>query len=293
MNSNLDSKDARIGILVEKLGSKLNNFQVVDKQGELIGQVKELVLDLNRQLNLVVTRTNTDSPQQFCLISKLIERIDPANKLVVVSIYSSQIEQLPKHTTTDTATDAVDFEHSSDQVRATKEEQPLAEMSSSMNSSDLPVSRNPLEEEVLEEEVIRLLAERLVINRNQRKVGEVVVRKVIETRTLQVPVRYEKLVVEQVNPEYKQLAEIDLRVEDNLATLPETQVNGFNSSKDTDLNNQRVVSGTFNSPQVASLILQAIAKERQHGCQQVRVKILVEDAVRQQTYQEWMDRCSN
>ena len=46
----------------------------------------------------------------------------------------------------------------------------------------------------------------------QRKVGEVIVRKEIETRMVQieVPVRYEKLIVEQVSPEHKQLAEIDL-----------------------------------------------------------------------------------
>jgi len=44
-------------------------------------------------------------------------------------------------------------------------------------------------------------------------VGEVIVRKVIETRMVevQVPVRHEKLIVEQVSPERKQLAEIDLR----------------------------------------------------------------------------------
>ena len=43
--------------------------------------------------------------------------------------------------------------------------------------------------EVLEDELIRLLGERLVIDRSKRKVGEVIVRKEIETRMVQVPVR--------------------------------------------------------------------------------------------------------
>jgi len=66
--------------------------------------------------------------------------------------------------------------------------------------------------EILSEELIRLLGERVVVDRNKRKVGEVIVRKVIETRMVQVqvPVRHEKLIVEQVSPERKQLAEIDL-----------------------------------------------------------------------------------
>jgi len=65
--------------------------------------------------------------------------------------------------------------------------------------------------EILSEELIRLLGERVVVDRNKRKVGEVIVRKVIETRMVQVqvPVRHEKLIVE-VSPERKQLAEIDL-----------------------------------------------------------------------------------
>jgi len=61
----------------------------------------------------------------------------------------------------------------------------------------------------LEEEIIRLLGERLVVDRGKRKI-EVIVRKEIETRMIQVPVRHEKLIVEQVSPERKQLAEINL-----------------------------------------------------------------------------------
>ncbi len=57
---------------------------------------------------------------------------------------------------------------------------------------------------------ISLLEERLAVNLTKRKVGEIVVRKEVETRIVEIPVRHEKLIVEQVEPEYKQLAVIDL-----------------------------------------------------------------------------------
>lgn len=62
----------------------------------------------------------------------------------------------------------------------------------------------------LAEETVRLLEERLIIDRQKRKVGEVIVRKAVETRMVEVPVRHETLIVEQISPERKQLASIDL-----------------------------------------------------------------------------------
>jgi stress response protein YsnF len=73
--------------------------------------------------------------------------------------------------------------------------------------------------EVAQEEVIPLLEERLIVDQKKRKVGEVVVRKEIETEIIEVPVQREKLIVEQVGPEPKQLAEIDL-AEEQLPPLP-------------------------------------------------------------------------
>lgn len=79
------------------------------------------------------------------------------------------------------------------------------------NDSALLSDDNP---KFLSQDIIRLLGERLVVDCTKRKVGEVIVRKEIVTRTIQVPVRYEKLIVEQVSPERKLLAEIDLGQEE-------------------------------------------------------------------------------
>ena len=71
---------------------------------------------------------------------------------------------------------------------------------------------------ILSQDIVRLVEERLVVNRSKRKIGEVIVRKEIETRIIQVPVRYEKLIVEQISPERKQLVEISLGKADGTGT---------------------------------------------------------------------------
>jgi hypothetical protein len=52
------------------------------------------------------------------------------------------------------------------------------------------------------------------------------------------------------------------------------------------------VSGKFDSPKVASLLLNAIALERKHGCQQINLTITVDDPQTQARYEEWFNRTS-
>lgn len=94
--------------------------------------------------------------------------------------------------------------------------QPVTSDRSSVVQSDIvpgsthahaPVSSESV---TLSEETVRLLEERLIIDRKKRKVGEVIVRKAVETRLVEVPIRHETLIVEQISPERKQLASIDL-----------------------------------------------------------------------------------
>jgi Domain of unknown function (DUF2382) len=73
-----------------------------------------------------------------------------------------------------------------------------------------PVEKAASVTSLLDEKTISLLEERLVIDRHRIKVGEVIVRKEIETRIIEVPVRREKLIVEQISPEHKRLVEVDL-----------------------------------------------------------------------------------
>jgi Domain of unknown function (DUF2382) len=150
-----------------------------------------------------------------------------------------------------------------------------------LNSSSFPVG---------EEEIIQLLAERLIVSCNQRKVGEVTIRKEVETRIIEVPVRREKLIVEQISPEYQKLAEISL----GEGELPKFDLGEVKQRENEPRGSDKLtVSGEFDSPKIASLLLNAIALERKHGCQKIHLTITVEDPETQARYQEWFDRTSS
>ncbi|MFM2060880.1 MAG: hypothetical protein RLZZ507_550 [Cyanobacteriota bacterium] len=140
-----------------------------------------------------------------------------------------------------------------------------------------------------EETIIPLLEERLFVDNSKHKVGEVIVRKEIETQMIQVPVRREKLIVEQVSPEHQQLAEIDL----SHGEISGIELINEEIAEVTSFKSGLIVSGEFISPKIASLLLNAIAQEKNHGCQQVKITISVENQSQQQKYQEWFNRCSS
>lgn len=134
--------------------------------------------------------------------------------------------------------------------------------------------------ETVEQKEITLLEERLVVNRSKRKVGEVIVRKEVETRMVEVPVRREKLIIERVGEVPERLAEID---------LGEGQVTGVELAEMAQANAQPTVSAEFTSVQKASKVLSAIASQPHHGCAKVRLEIVLENNQVQETYQNWLD----
>jgi hypothetical protein len=113
-----------------------------------------------------------------------------------------------------------------------------------------------------------LLEERLVVDRRKHKVSEVVFRKEIETRIVEVPIRREKLIVEQVSPEYKQLAIIDLgqaSAEHNVLEI-------------TDNPLLNTVNAEFTSARAAIQFLEAMVDQPNPGLQRIQVCIISEDA---------------
>jgi Domain of unknown function (DUF2382) len=118
------------------------------------------------------------------------------------------------------------------------------------------------------EKNISLLAERLVVDRRKRKVGEVVFRKEIETRMVEVPIRREKLIVEQVSPEYKQLAVIDLG-------QASTE---YNILEITDNPLPNTVNAEFTSACAAIQFLEAMVDQSSPGLQRIQVSVISEDA---------------
>jgi Domain of unknown function (DUF2382) len=171
---------------------------------------------------------------------------------------------------------------------------------SEQNSGFVSSKDNTTPSKVLTEEVISLLEERLMVNLTRRKVGEVVVRKEIETQVLQVqiPVRREKLIVEQVSPEYKRLAEVDLGQANPLdkALLSGTDDLGIAQTEKnpqapfSNQDTQPIVYGKTSSPQVASDLLDMIAHMPSHNCDKIRIEIVLKDLEHRDTYQALFNR---
>jgi stress response protein YsnF/sporulation protein YlmC with PRC-barrel domain len=280
------NQKTNIHTLLETLKKKVKDFAVIDKQGQSVGKVKDLVLDANHRLNLVISKETNQSITQktqetedryslALLRSQKIKKIDNPTKSVFIDLEQSEIEYMPEYLGTQSPGDEL--------IPSEKVTEKLANNATTNNSIELEKL-----EEIGEEEIIRLLEERLVVGSKKRKVGDVIVRKEIETRMIQVPVQREKLIVEQVTPEHKRLAEIDLgQGEISCIELTEGK-----SRRITNFDSGLTVSGEFNSPKIASLLLNAIALETNHGCQQVKVAVFVEDESLQKKYQEWFDRCS-
>ncbi|MUL36615.1 DUF2382 domain-containing protein [Gloeocapsopsis dulcis] len=287
----------RIDALLEKLKSRLSNFIVLNNQGNIFAKVVDLKLDNNKQINLVLS--TQDSFQQshlVLLVSKLVQKIDPVNRTVLVNINQAESEKLPQCITTETQSMEFSEVNNNQATPAyAKEENSVSTQSSSESPGiTAEVVADLSESENLVDEVIRLLGERVIVDRNKRKVGEVIVRKEIETRMVEIPVRREKLIVEQVSPERKQLAEIELGQQEITGLeLRDAEVNHLSSlSSRIGTSNGLIVSGEFDSPKIASLLLNAIALERRQGCKKVRIEVIVEDTERQKTYQEWFERAS-
>ncbi|WP_292696890.1 MULTISPECIES: DUF2382 domain-containing protein [unclassified Nostoc] len=274
---------------IADLKKKVKNFAVFDNQGQLVGVVHDLIVDANKRLNLVILNQENQQileygqqladkhPSLFRLQSQRIKKIDKPTKSVFIDFNKSEIEYMPEYSETEKPGDVYDG------LRLSNSTEQLVN-NQTINSAVEPINS----EEVSEEQIIRLLEERLFVESSKRKVGEVIVRKVIETRMIQVPVRREKLIVEQISPEHKQLAEIDLGQEE----IANVDLTGIEGLEGTHFESGLTISGEFNSPKTASLLLNAIALEQNHGCKQVRVTIAVEDESHQKKYQEWFDRCS-
>ncbi len=280
--------NSRTSTSLADLRKKVSNFAVFDKQGQLVGVVHDLIVDANRRLNLVISKqanqqTGEYNQSLFRLQSQRIKKIDKPTKSVFIDLNKLEIEYMPEYLETETPDDAYG--------QAALHLHTLSENSTEQLVNN-PTTNIPVEpvdlEQVTEEQILRLLEERLVIETSKRKVGEVIVRKVIETRMVQVPVRREKLIVEQVSPEHKQLAEIDL----GQGEIAGVDLTGVERLVSTHFDSSLTVSGEFSSPKIASLLLNAIALEQNHSCKQVHITIAVEDESHQKKYQEWFDRCS-
>src|SRR5919202_1228622 len=300
---------SRMNDLLEKLKKKLRAFGVINLQGQVIGRIKDFTLYRYRRLYMVIPQSDeqTDSPV-FLLSSKYIQKVDPSNRAVFVDLSLAEVERLPVyHSSKDKGTERLVYSQTppgtqtintnSGETRAFSETQPsVSQFSARENLEEVDnesFTDSDDTTDVAEEETVRLLEERLIVNRNKWKVGEVVVRKGVETEIVQVPVRREKLIIEQVGAETKQLLEIDLGQGEVSGVEQANASSSDKLAREVSSSDQGyTVIGEFLSPKAASNLLEAIGLQGRHGCQKVRVELVLDNPELQETYQNMFDRCS-
>jgi len=273
----------RLNRVPEKVRTKLKSFTVKDNQGHLAGKIKDVYFDANGQLNFVVAGLGAENSRIFLVSIKLLKKVDYHQKALFLSINSDRVDRLPGiSANAEPQSLEISSEHSSE--ASNSESTNPSTVMSNLTDADRPNEHLETDEreqdfDIVDQDVIRLLEERLVINRSKRKVGEVIVRKEIETRMVQVPIQWEKLIIEQVGDDPKVLAEIDLG-EGNITGIDLTEIKSDRQ--------EPTVKAEYTSVQKASKILNAIASQPRHGCVKVRIELVLEDKQLEDTYQKWM-----
>ncbi|MBO0348517.1 DUF2382 domain-containing protein [Phormidium pseudopriestleyi FRX01] len=282
---------------LDNLKSQLLDFTVRDSEGQPLGRVTDLTVEPENQLNLIVSLVD-DRPGRLVKVSSdLIEKIEYATNTVFVLLTRQHFAALPEYQTPVYNNGKIDpSELPGEWVESvpsstSPEAIAIEERSHQIDSQSSLADFKQIRKEVIASN-IPLREERLVVNRHKRKVGEVVVRKEIETRIIEVPVRREKLIVEQVSPEYKKLTEIILGEGDGYR-ITSDEVPGITPTASVPQGQgTNRVSGEFHSPEIATRILEEIAKRQPNGCAKVRVELVVEEERFRNTYQSWFDRYS-
>ena len=157
-----------------------------------------------------------------------------------------------------------------------------------MNNSldnDLPIASQTdvvkTAPQILDEHQISLLEEKLVVKRKKHKVGEVIVRKEIETRMIHLPIRREKLVIEKVGATNEYLTEVD---------LGEGQINGVKFGELGDTQDLHLSQSGFVSIESAQKLLTAVSGHANNHQVKVRLEIISDSSDAQTAYQEICDR---
>ena len=171
---------------------------------------------------------------------------------------------------------------------------------------------------------IQLLEERLVVNRRRVKVGEVSVRRVVETEVIEVPIRREKLVVEKIG-EGEPIVEVklgeprllgnaiaadpgsgiesnthDLTAIGNLGTIRDA-INFLEAAKTLDDHCEKIriyiflkqktgLKATvhqFETSETAIQVLLGLEMTLLKRCSNVRLELFLKDDSMLQTYQNW------
>jgi hypothetical protein len=251
-NPELESNPTLTRSLPEQSAKQLVGYSVISLQDQILGRVEKVFVDKNSHVYLVISPSDSLNRTSWAwLASHLIQTVETTARSLYINLSLAEVERLPIYNPSSPTT-SVDGNDTQKDLR------------------------------VIEEYNISLLEEKLAVKRNKRKIGEIIVRKEIETYMVQVPLKREKLIVEQIGAETQKLAEINLGQEEIVGV----EYRNINEGNGTSL----ILKGEFSSPRAASEALEAVSLNQPHQCSQVRVELVVGNRELQEKYQNIFHR---
>lgn len=264
---------------IARLKQRLVGFAVTDSQNHHLGTVLDVRVDEQEHLNLVILPANSFSPR-LLVRTREIEQVDADHRTIALLRSAAEIANSPEYfMSSDSPSDVLGtvYVEQNDQV------QPI-----DATLENEPVTPKAIAEDTDQEATIRLIEEKLSVDLRRKKVGEVIVRKEVETEMIQIPVRRERLVVEQISPERKPLVSIDLTEGEIERLKLAGYVNGSSTAPSSSS-----ISGTFSSPRTVGWLMDAIAHQGKHGCKRIRVEIELDDTTHADLYRQWFEKCAD
>ncbi len=261
INNNLKSE-------LSRLNQELIFYRIVDRQGRYRGEVRDIYYDANDELNLLIELREIDNKINLRRLGyQDICQIDLDNKLILSNLSYQQLQKLPLYQS------ILTDKHLKDGLI----ESPL------YNDCEMNKAPNNNNEQSTASEIyqIPLLEEKLQVSRSKRKIGEVIIRKQVETRMIKVPIRREKLIVERIGKNPERLTEV---------VITEEKVNGFKYQELKDNDSLHITKSSFLAPQTAQKLLEAIAHLSSTANTKVRLEIVTNCSEHQIEHQDICER---
>lgn len=190
-------------------GDDIKKLDLYTEGGDKVGSIQDVLVDDNGRFRYLVIDAGTWAFGKKILLPVGLSHIDyDRHRVFVDGLSKEQVQNLPAYK----ENLVVDYDHE-EQLRGIY--RPLASTttagtgesiigSESYNSDTYSYDREPYLYNMKEEEgkTLRLYEERLIANKERRKVGEVAVGKRVETETarVSVPVEKERIVIERTTP---------------------------------------------------------------------------------------------
>ena len=259
-----DAGDLKSQLL--NLERQLISFKIIDRQGINRGIIKDIYYDSDGDINLLLELANVrDKLSLRRLRCEDIRQVDIEDKSIVSNLSEEQLEDLSIY-----------------QPVPTHIKDALSE-SSDYNEGDINPNSNIAQQSVAPENIkLSLLEEKLKVIRHKHKVGEVVVRKQVETRIAKIPLRREKLIIERIGKNPEQLTEL---------IISEEKVDGFNYDELEPASQQvNTAKSKYASLEKARTIIETIEHLSSIDKPKIRLEIITTNSDLQKQYQEICDR---